>query len=124
MRNAIRSTAVALVLAAFLPLAAQAQPKPATRPLAPTSEARWNKLLQAASVLGHEGTEFGRINPQEKKQIDDFIGQTRQFIAKARQGGISEAEEESIDNNLTQMYAMIARNMSDVARKAPVPARK
>ena len=123
MNKVIRSAAVALALAALAPLAAQAQLKPVgPKPMAPTAEQRWGRLLQAAGILAQEGTEFGRINPVEKKQIDDFIGQTRQFIVQKKQGGITEAEEDSIDNNFAQMYAMIARNMSDPQRKLPIPA--
>ena len=91
----------------------------------PASEARWNNLFQAAAVLAHEGMEVRRITAAEKKQIDDFIAQNKAYIAKAKQGGISEAEEDGIDNGIAQLYAMIAKHMSDVQRKAaPAPAKK
>src|SRR3989442_788436 len=119
MSKTIRFTLGALALVMFLPLGARAQTKPAPAKLAvhPAAEARWNKLFQAAAVLAHEGMEVRRITAAEKKQIDDFVGQTRQFIAKAKVGGITEAEEDGIDTNMAQLYAMLAKNMSDVQRK-------
>ena len=145
MSKTTRLTLGALALAAFVPLAAQAQTKPpaqvqpkppaqapaqaqqkpaaqtpAARALHPSAEVRWNKLSAAAAVLTHEGAEVGRITAAGKKQIDDNLAQIGQLIAKAKQGGISEAEEDTIDNAYSGVYAMLAKNISDVQRKGPV----
>src|SRR2546421_7899782 len=56
----------------------QAQQKPAARALHPSAEVRWSKLAAAAAVLTHEGAEVGRIPPAEKKQMDDYVAQLQQ----------------------------------------------
>ncbi len=134
MSKTIRFTLGTLVLALLLPLDAAAQPKPAptapaapakpaaAKPLHPANETRWNNLFQAAAVLTHEGMEVHRITAAEKKQIDDYIAQMKAIVAKAKTGGISEAEEDGIDNGLAALFAMVAKNMSDVPRKAAAVA--
>jgi gamma-glutamyltranspeptidase len=122
MSKTIRIMLGVLALAVILPLEALGQAKPPAQATAfavdPAVEARWNNLFQAAAVLAHEGMEVHRISAAEKKQIDDFIAQTKAFITKAKDGGISEAEEDGVDNGIAQLFAMIAKNMSDEQRKA------
>ncbi len=127
MAKTIRFTLGALALVMLVPLEALAQAKPPAKPPAAAAapkavdtgaETRWNNLFQAAAVLAHEGMEVRRITAAERKQIDDFIAQMKAFITKAKQGGISEAEEDGIDNGIAQLYAMIAKHMSDAQRKA------
>ncbi len=95
--------AAAPAAAPAAPAAPAAQAKP--RALAPAIEARWDRLFKAAKVLAHEGMEMGRITVAEQKQIDDYIANAALVIAKAKQGGIGEAEEGQIDGAVAALYA-------------------
>ena len=141
MKNSIRSAVLAIAVLAFvLPDAAQAQaqppkPAPAVQPKstvkkapAPTNEARWESMLNSMAVLAQEGSEVKRITPQEKAQIDGTITKVRAQINAAKAGGISEVEEDAIDNAIAAEMTVIAKSMSDEPRKKanpiPLPAKK
>jgi hypothetical protein len=83
------------------------------KPLLKTKDERWNRLLTAAATIAREGVDVGRINAQERKQIDDYVAEARKFIAGSRQGGITEAEEDQIDSNIAGMYRAIAGYMTN-----------
>jgi hypothetical protein len=139
MKSLIRSAVLALaVLSIAVPEAVQAQHsrKPAPKPKShakkaqpkAASEARWNSMLNSMTVLAHEGAEVKRITAAEKTQIDGTVTKVKQQIASAKKGGISEVEEEAIDTAIANEMIVIAKAMSDDARKKanpiPVPAKK
>lgn len=78
------------------------------KPLPAAKGDRWTRLLNAAGVMAREGMEVGRISATERKQIDDYIAGLQRFIAGARQGGVTEAEEDQVDNGVASMFRQIA----------------
>src|SRR5689334_22228564 len=129
MRKTVYSVATALAVAAFLPYSAdtQAQAKPAApliKQLRPVQDNRWGSMLSSASVLAHEGTEVRRITPQEKQALDGMINKVRGDIARVKKDGkISEAEEDAIDREISDVMVRVAQFMSDPQRKAAAPGR-
>jgi len=130
MKNLIRSAALAIaVLSLVVPDAAQAQATASAiakstvkKAVKNNNEARWLTMLTTMAVLSHEGTEVKRINAAEKKQIDDTITKVRQQITAAKSsGGISEAEEDQIDNAIADEMAKIALAWSDEPLKKANP---
>lgn len=131
MIKLIRSVAIAFaVLSLVAPEAVLAQAKPAPAPVAkstakkphkPTNEDRWNSMINSMVVLTQEGIEVKRITPAEKKVIDDNIVKVKAQIAAAKQGGISEVEEDQIDNLIADDMAKIAAFWTDAPRKAAAP---
>jgi hypothetical protein len=130
MKTFVRSAVLAVAVLSFVaPEAAQAQAKPAPapakstakKPTKATNEQRWASMLNSMAVLCQEGTEVKRITPAEKKTIDDNIAKVKAQIAAARQGGISEAEEDQIDNLIADDMAKIAVFWTDAPRKAAAP---
>ena len=119
-------------LSLLVPELVQAQaPKPLARgtvkkPHKPTNEARWTSMLNSMAVLNQEGAEVRRIDPAEHKQIADTIAKIRGQIQAAKAGGISEAEEDAIDNAIADEMLKISAFMSDQQRKARplAPAKK
>jgi hypothetical protein len=131
MQNLIRSVAVAAALSIAVPFAAQAQtpaaapPKStAKKPVKNVNETRWASMLASMNTLATEGAEVKRITPAEKKQVDDFIAKTRGQITAAKQGGLSEVEEEQIDGAIADEMVKIAQFMTDDARKKAAPIAK
>jgi len=128
MKKFIRSLAVAIaVLSLVMPNAAQAQAKPAPakstakKPHKPANEQRWDSMLNTVAVLTREGVEVKRITADEKKQIDSTTAKVKAQIAAAKTGGISEAEEDAIDNAIADEMEKIAKFWTDAPRKAAAP---
>lgn len=131
MQNLIRSVAVAAALSFAIPFAAQAQAPAAAppkstvkKPIPNKNEVRWNSMIASMNTLAQEGAEVKRILPAEKVQIDAFIVKLRQQIAAAKQGGLSEVEEEQIDGAIADEMVKIAQFMTDDARKKAAPIAK
>ena len=131
MRKTVYTVAAAVAIAAFVPFAteaqAQAQPRPALstlkKPMRPAAEARWASMLQSALTLSHEGGEVRRITPPEAQNLAATVQKVRGDIAKAKQGGLSEADEDAIDNEIADLMLKVAGFMSDPQRKAAAPAK-
>jgi tellurite resistance protein len=127
MRTTMKFFAALLALALFVPQAHSQIKSPATapaqdprlhkKPMTQTAEARWNSMLQSAGLLSREGTETRRITPQEAQVINTEISRINAAIAGARQGGVSEAEEDQIDNAIATLFDRFAGYMADPARK-------
>ncbi len=131
MNNLIRSAVLAFAVLSFaVPSAVQAQAKStAKKAHKPTNEVRWTSMLASMAVLAHEGAEVKRITPAEKTQIDGTITKVKAQIAAAKKDGISEVEEDAIDNAIANEMTVIAKAMSDEPRKkanplVPVAAKK
>ena len=127
MKHLVFSVVTAFaVLSLLVPEAVQAQQrKTAKAPLKPVGEARWYSMLNSMAVLNQEGMEVRRIDPNEHKQIASTIAKIRSEIAAAKQGGISEVEEDAIDGAIADGMVAISKFMSDPQRKAALaPARK
>ncbi len=125
VKKLMRSAALGMVVLSLLaPAAAQAQAKPpAKKVVNPVNEQRWASMIESMSILAQEGNEVKRIDVKEKQQIDAWIAAAKKKIADVKQGGITEAEEDAIDDGIANEMVRIAQFFSDAQRKAANPVK-
>lgn len=145
MHQIVRSLAAAAALSLLVPSAAFAQPvnprekkaaeeaakaaaakakaapaaATAKKPVKATNETRWTSMLASAATLAQEGVEIKRIDAKEKAAIDAFMNKIRTQIASAKADGVTEAEEDAIDQLISDVVMGIANRYQD---KAPAKA--
>jgi len=84
--------------------------------------ARWERSFKSIQVLTREGAEVKRITADEGKAIFDDIEKYRALITKGQEEALTEAQEDLIDNDISNLIEKVAKYMSDVPRKLAAAA--
>jgi hypothetical protein len=87
-----------------------------------TDVARWATTFNAIHTLAVEGREVNRISVAEYNQLRDAVNGAKKYIDEKGKGGLTEADEDQVDNLLAQLITRVATYMSDDARKKAAAA--